>query len=86
MKAEKVREFSKYNCSMCSRNAEIMDKGICAPLCVEFKLDAEIEEELNQIEASSEIGEAFLWGLKEGLFNNISLDSLIKKYKESIHE
>jgi len=41
-------------------------------------------QELNQLEASSEIGDAFLWGLKEGLFNNISLESLVKKYREGI--
>lgn len=55
MKANKTRELAKYNCSMCGRAQEIMDKGICAPSCVqEFKLSEEIDIELTNIETLAE--------------------------------
>ena len=54
MKANITRELAKYNCSMCGRGQEIMDKGICAPSCLkEFVLDDEIEKELTDIEGKA---------------------------------
>lgn len=41
-------------------------------------------EEINQIESASEIGDAFIWALQEGIISNVAVEPLVRKYKESI--
>lgn len=53
---------------------------------INVELIQNAEMEMLDFEKRAELGDAFVWALQEGILNNVSVDSLIKKYKEHAHE